>query len=396
MELDYIALGKIIKDIHHAFSKQAGRSVNMALTLRNWFIGFYIKEYEQDGQDRAEYGAQLLLTLAKDLQKAKIPATANRSLRQYRQFYEAYPEIWQTASAKLNDLKNNQLLPSGIWQAAPAESPLKIAQSGDPETPRLPCEQLVTGLSYSHFVELIKINDPLKRSFYEIESIRSNWGSRELRRQIGTLYYERFGYSKDKNKVAQMIETGTYAHDIKDVIREPYMFEFVGVNHDDFSEATLSTSLLNQLNKFFLELGRGFCFEASNKKILIGDQFFFVDLVLYHRILKCHFLIELKINELNHDHVSQLNTYVNYYKENEMHSNDNPPVGLLLCTEKNEALAKYALGGIDNQLYISKYQLELPTSDEIKAFLESKLKEMPQSLIGDQKEAEPAIVKIDD
>ncbi|WP_423064042.1 PDDEXK nuclease domain-containing protein [Candidiatus Paracoxiella cheracis] len=386
MALDYKELGKIIKDIHHAFSRQAGRSVNMALTLRNWFIGFYIKEYEQDGQDRAQYGTQLLQTLAKDLQKANIPATASRSLRQYRQFYEAYPEIGQTASAQLNELQDKHLLPSIIWQTPSTKSPAKITQSIDPETPRLPCEQLVSGLSYSHFVELIKIDEPLKRSFYEIESIRSNWGSRELRRQISTLYYERFGYSKDKTKIAKMVETGTYAHDIKDVIREPYMFEFVGVNYDDFNEATLAKALLNQLNKFFLEMGRGFCFEASNKKILIGDQFFFVDLVLYHRILKCHFLIELKINELHHDHVSQLNTYVNYYRENEMHSNDNPPVGLLLCTEKNEALAKYALGGIDNHLYISKYKLELPTSEEIKAFLESKLKELPQSLIHHQKE----------
>ena len=155
MEFDYSALSEIIKDIHRAFSRQAGRSVNMALTLRNWFIGLYIKEYEQDGKDRAKYGAQLLLTLAKDLQKAKIPATASRSLRQYRQFYEAYPEIWQTASAKLNGLKNDHLLPSEIWQTLSAKSPAKMIQSTGIETPRLPCEELVCGLSYSHFAELI-------------------------------------------------------------------------------------------------------------------------------------------------------------------------------------------------------------------------------------------------
>jgi len=129
MRLDYNALGSIIKDIHHAFSKQAGRSVNMTLTLRNWFIGFYIKEYEQDGQDRAKYGAQLLLTLSEDLEKAKIPSTASRSLRQYRQFYEAYLEIWQTASAKLNELKNNNLMPTRIWQALPTKSPTKLVKT---------------------------------------------------------------------------------------------------------------------------------------------------------------------------------------------------------------------------------------------------------------------------
>lgn len=160
--LNYKELGKIVKDIHHAFSRQAGRSVNMALTLRNWFIGFYIKEYEQGGQDRAKYGIQLLQILAKDLQKANIPATASRSLRQYRQFYEAYPEIWQTASAKLNELQDKQLLPSVIWQTLPAKTPVKAAQLIDQETPRLPYEQLVSGLSYSHFAELIKIGEPLE------------------------------------------------------------------------------------------------------------------------------------------------------------------------------------------------------------------------------------------
>jgi len=177
-----------------------------------------------------------------------------------------------------------------------------------------------------------------------------------------------------------MIETGTYAHDIQDVIREPYMFEFAGIKHEEVNEATVASALLQQLNAFFLEMGRGFCFEASNKKILIGDQFFFIDLVLYHRILKCNFLIDLKINELHHEHVSQLNTYVNYYKKNEMHTGDNPPVGLLLCTEKNQALAEYALGGMDNKLFVSKYKLELPSKTEIKAFIEKKLKELPENI----------------
>lgn len=374
-------LGRLIHDIHNAFSQQAGRSVNMALTQRNWLIGFYIKEYEQAGQDRATYGSRLLETLASELQKSKIPATSFRSIRQYRQFYESYPEIWQTASAKLQDLLEQNILPSVKWQRLPAKLPARPSDRSKTDVPGISPDKLISQLSYSHFVDLMKIDDPLKRSFYEIESIRSNWGSRELRRQISSLYYERLGLSKNKEKLAKMIDTGTYAHDIKDVIREPYMFEFVGVKHEEVNEATVANALLQQLNTFFLEMGRGFCFEASNKKILIGDQFYFVDLVLYHRILKCHFLIELKVNELNHENVSQLNTYVNYYKQNEMHTGDNSPVGLLLCTEKNEALAEYALGGMDNQLFISKYKLELPSSTEIKSFIEKKLKELPQTFV---------------
>lgn len=174
-----------------------------------------------------------------------------------------------------------------------------------------------------------------------------------------------------------MITTGTYAHNIQDVIRDPYMFEFVGIKKDDITESNLAEALLKQLNKFFLEFGHGFCFEASNKKILIGDQFFFIDLVLYHRVLKCSFLIELKINELNHENIGQINTYVNYYKKHEMYPGDNPPVGLLLCTEKNEALVEFALGGMDNQLFVSKYKIEIPSKDELKAFIENKLKELP-------------------
>lgn len=372
-------LSQLVQHTHTAFSRYAGRSVNIALTLRNWLIGFYIKEYEQGGQDRSKYGVHLIETLASDLQKANIPAASNRSLKQYRQFYDNYPLIGQTASAQLNELLHQNILPSSIVQTLSAQSGSRQILLKEPDVPCLPPEKLVNELSYSHFVELMKIDDPLKRSFYEIESIRSNWGSRELRRQIGVLYYERLGLSKNKENIAKMIETGTYAHDIQDVLREPYMFEFAGVKHEEVNEATVASALLRQLNNFFLEMGRGFCFEASNKKILIGDQFYFVDLVLYHRILKCHFLIELKVNELNHEHVSQLNTYVNYYKKNEMHTGDNPPVGLLLCTEKNEALAEYALGGMDNQLFISKYKLALPSKDEIRNFLEKKLKELPNS-----------------
>lgn len=374
--MNFKELSRTIQDVHQAFSRQAGRSVNMALTLRNWLIGQYIKEYELNGADRVKYASNALQKLADELQLAKIPSTAYTSLKQYRQFYETYPQIRQTASGQLNLLINLKELPLSIRQTPSGES-----KAVKQEVPALEPQKLVSLLSYSHFAELMKIDDPLKRSFYEIESVHSSWSSRELRRQISTLYYERLGLSKNKDNLAKMIDTKTYAHDIQDVIREPYVFEFAGVKYEEVNETTVANALLRQLNAFFLEMGRGFCFEASNKKILIGDQFYFIDLVLYHRILKCSFLIELKINELNHENVSQLNTYVNYYKKNEMHPGDNPPVGLLLCTEKNEALAEYALGGMDNQLFISKYKLELPSKTEIKKFLEKKLKELPEKLL---------------
>lgn len=363
-----------IQQVHTACSREAGRSVDITLTIRNWIIGCYIKEYEQVGLDRAEYGSRMLKNLAKELEKHKIPATSDTSLKLYRQFYEQYQSICIIISKNTNLLlEKSELI--AIGQTLSDQFKIGNADIGN-GIPSLPIEHLVTNLSFSHFIELMKIEDSLKRSFYEIESIRSHWSARELRRQITTLYYERFGLSKNKETITKMIQTGTYAHDIKDVIRDPYMFEYVGINKDDVTEKNLSDALLNQLNKFFLEMGRGFCFEAKNKKILIGDTWYFIDVVLYHRILKCSILLELKLNSLSHHDVGQLNTYVNYYKKNEMYPGDNPPIGILLCTEKNEALAEYALGGMDNQLFVSKYQIELPSQTEIKMFLENKLKDL--------------------
>jgi predicted nuclease of restriction endonuclease-like (RecB) superfamily len=376
-------LSQAIKGTDSAFSRQAGRSVNLALTLRNWLIGFYVKEYEQNGQDRAVYGGRMFEALADSLQKAKVSGCSQRSLRLYRYFYEVYPEVGRVVSAKLQELVSDQIwqvvpvkLPLEIWQSAPAKL-ASCLNNGKDQVLDCSVERLVKELSFSHFLELIKLQDPVKRSFYELEAVRSNWSTKELRRQISALYYERLGLTKDKEKLKQVRALGSYTQEIKDVIRDPYMFEFVDINKDDFTEASLAKTLLQQLNKFFLEMGRGFCFEASNKKILIGDQFFFVDLVLYHRVLKCHFLIELKVDEFNHAHASQLNTYVNYFKKHEMSSDDNPPVGLLLCTGKNEALVEYAFGGMSNSLFVSKYELSLPSSVEIKHFLENRLKELP-------------------
>lgn len=202
-------LSQAIQNIHLAFAKQAGRSVNIALTMRNWLIGFYIKEYEQNGLDRAQYGSNTIKQLAKELQKSKIPSTAYTSLKQYRQFYDFYPQISHTASDQLQLLVKAKELPIAIGQTVSGQSKITKKIQKHQDIPTIPPEKLVGALSYSHFVEFMKIDEPLKRSFYEIESIRSNWGSRELRRQISTLYYERLGLSKNKEKLSKMIETGT-------------------------------------------------------------------------------------------------------------------------------------------------------------------------------------------
>jgi predicted nuclease of restriction endonuclease-like (RecB) superfamily len=235
---------------------------------------------------------------------------------------------------------------------------------------------IVARLSFSHIAELIAIDEVTKRSFYEVECIRGNWSVRDLKRQIGSLYYERSGLSLDKTKLAELARQGAEQQTILP-IRDPYVFEFLGLKPAEvMSESDLEAQLTEKLQAFLLKLGHGFCFEARQKRILIGDELFFVDLVFYHRILKCHVLVELKLEKFRHENLGQLNTYVNWYRRHMITEGDNPPVGILLCTDKNHALAEYALAGMDNHLFVSKYLLELPQKEEMQRFIDEQLREV--------------------
>lgn len=373
--MDITDLSKVLEGIHTQLLQHASRAINLSLTLRNWLFGYFIQEYEQNGSDRAKYGKKIIENLAETLQKAQIPAASARHLGLCRQFYQSYSQIQQTVFSKLENIyKNNDL--SNIM---PIPQTVFTELSDNSQTPSLPPEKVVSSLSYSHFLELMKIKEPLKRSFYELECISGRWSVRELKRQIASLYYERSGLSKDKNKLASLIQKGAHADHPQDIIRDPYVFEFLELKSQEIVlESHLADALLDKLQKFLIELGKGFCFEARNKKILIGDEYFFIDLVFYHRILKCSVLVELKTGAFNHHYLGQLNTYVNYYKKHEMHSQDNPPIGILLCTEKNHALVEYALGDTNNQIFVSRYKLELPSEEDMKAFIEQSLKEQAQ------------------
>jgi predicted nuclease of restriction endonuclease-like (RecB) superfamily len=194
---------------------------------------------------------------------------------------------------------------------------------------------------------------------------------RQLKRQIASLYFERSGLSRNKKKLASLVQKGAERSEPKLTIRDPYVFEFLGLKSKEvMSESNLEDALLDRLQEFLLELGHGFCFEARQKSILLGNTRGFVDLVFYHRVLKCHVLAELKVDEFRHEHIGQLNTYVTWYRKHMMAEGDNPPVGLLLCTRKDHALVEYALAGMDNRLFVSKYQLELPSKKDLAHFLE--------------------------
>jgi len=242
---------------------------------------------------------------------------------------------------------------------------------------QVPPDLLIKSLSFSHFAELITIEDFFKRTFYEIECIRGNWSVRELKRQVSSLYYERSGLSKNKEKLAELVRSGVEPAEPELAIRDPYIFEFLGLKPQEvMSESDLENHLLDKLQAFLLEMGHGFCFEARQKRILIGNTHNFVDLVFYHRILKCHVLVELKVDEFSHEHIGQLNTYVSWYKKNETTESDNPPVGILLCTRKDQPLVEYALAGMDNRLFVSKYQLELPKKEDMQRFLANQMREV--------------------
>jgi len=362
-KLDFQRLVSAISEIDQQLADQASKAVNISLTLRNWLIGMYIAEYELRGSDRAQYGQNLLSELAEQLTKLKVSNCNRRQLYRYLRFYRLYPQIVRTLSPQFKLF-------------LPASTKRQKVGTSSPQF-KIPPEQFTTRLSYSHIDLLVDIDDELKRSFYEIECIRGNWSVRELKRQIGSLYYERSGLSKDKKKLAELVRKGAESAEPKLSIRDPYVFEFLGIKSKEvMAESDLEDALLDKLHDFLLELGHGFCFEARQKRILIGKKPCYVDLVFYHRILKCHVLIELKVAEFTHEHLGQLNTYVSWYRKNMMSDGDNLPVGILLCTQKDHTLVEYALAGMDNRLFVSKYQLELPKKTDMEKFLEEQMKDI--------------------
>lgn len=233
-------------------------------------------------------------------------------------------------------------------------------------------QKLLSSISFTHFIELMKIDNPVKRMYYEMLTIQTGLSVRELKRQIATLSYERVGLSGDTEHALAIIEQKIHPQTITDAIKDDYFFEFLNIPPQQtlpLKENELETFLLDHLRDFIVELGNGFCFEARQKRILIGNEFYFVDMVFYHRILKCHILCELKVDTFNHSHVSQLYSYLNYYKAEVMEPDDNPPIGILLVTDKNDALVKYTTAGLDEQIFVSKYRLQLPSEQQLKELI---------------------------
>ena len=355
---DLECLARSIQTAHGELARQASKAVNVSLTVRNWLIGHYIAEYELNGADRASYGDKLLDRLAVRLSELGVKTCEKRRLYQYLRFYNTYPEIVRTLSAQ----SQKRLLMGSV-----ALSIEKVQTA-----PALSSQKLIDRLSYSQFELLVALDSDSKRAFYESECIRGCWSFRDLKRQINSLLFERSELSINKQKLTVQTLAGVEHLSAQLTIRDPYVFEFLGLTPlDVMSESHLEDQLLDKLQDFLLELGQGFCFEARQRRILIGDTYYFVDLVFYHRILKCHVLVDLKLEGFTHENIGQLNTYVSWFDKNVREQDDNPPIGMLLCTEKDHALVQYALAAMDNALFVSKYQLQLPTPEVLRQQLEA-------------------------
>lgn len=245
------------------------------------------------------------------------------------------------------------------------------------ETPCTVSEQMLfERLSYTHFIQLIPLDD-IERTFYEMECIKGMWSVRELKRQIGSHYFQRSGLSRDKSALSALVNQTTMQTNLQEVIKSPFTFEFLGLNAKDVvEESDLESALMDHLQEFMLELGTGFCFESRQKRILIDNNYYFYDLLFYNRLLHCGVILELKSHELDYKDVAQLNMYLAYYRKNLMVPGDNPPVGILLCTNAGKEMVEYATTGIDEKLFISQYMLKLPSKKELEIWLRNELNKM--------------------
>ena len=357
-------LASIVQTTHDAAQSSAVKAINRMQTMRNWLIGYYIVEFEQNGKDRAEYGTQLLKKLEERVDRKGLTTTL---FKWARKFYRLYPQMMGNLPIPICATVMHQLQP-----IENKEDTISASMTHQFVTPG---KTIISHLSFTHLREIMTLDDSLARYFYEQECIKCTWSVRELRRQISTNLYVRAGISANPEKLLSL--PSVQGHDSAELqIRQPFTFEFLGLKAQEVvDEHDLEDALISHLQEFILELGKGFCFEARQKRIIIDDEYYYPDLVFYNRILHCGVIIELKNEEFSYENFGQLNAYVSHYRENEMQPGDNPPIGILLCTRKGKKMVEYALAGMDNNLFVSTYMLQLPDKKTLEEFLLKQLEE---------------------
>lgn len=366
----YKHLVTAISAINTRMVTRVATAANQALVLRNWMVGAYIVEFEQRGADRAKYGERLLEKLAVDLAAKGAKGLNSRVLERSRLLFFRYPNLASQIPATLSPEFTLNLIPPIPSTLSPESKPaIRQTVSAELATP-LSAEEILR-FSWSQLQELIRLDDPWKRAFYENECLRGHWSVRQLQRQIESLLYERTGLSTNKKAVIERARKQEPQSIVEDLLRDPYILEFTGLaDRAEYSEDELETALLDHVQRFLLELGRGFCFEARQFRMTEGRKHHRVDLVFYHRLLRCHVLIDLKVRAFQPADAGQMNFYVNWFKANMQAEGDNPPVGILLCSDKDGTEVEFATAGMDQKLFVSRYLTQLPSPEQLKAFLE--------------------------
>lgn len=355
-KLDYV---ERIREILTSARDQSLKAVNATMVAAYWYIGKEIVEEEQKGKKRAAYGEAVIEALAANLQKEFGKGFSKAHLKSVRQFYSVYsnrePAIRYTPSSQSKTKIENMLQSLEI-----------IEKSRIGYTVCSQSDALSSELSWSHYRLLMRVSRSEARSFYEVECIKAGWSVRELERQIASLLFDRLARSRDKKGLLALARKGHEVFQIEDIIKDPYVLEFTGLPEPpQFTESQLEDALITSLQKFLLELGQDFMFVARQKRVTIDGDHFFIDLVFYHRTLRCFILIDLKTGKLTQQDVGQMLLYTGYYKSEETHADENPPVGLILCTEKNDAAVRYTLSDTTRKVFTSKYQMHLPTVEEL-------------------------------
>ena len=335
--------------------KRVKTAIDTTMVYTYYGVGHYIVEDEQQGEQRAQYGKAVLKNLSARLTDKYGEGWSVDTLENCRKFYQVY-----------SILSDGQTKSETLFRTSDSHSPVIS------ETPSRKSQENVQSLtlSWSHYLVLMRIKNDNERRFYEIECQKQDWSVRQLKREYGASLYERLALSRDKEEVIRLSKEGQTVEKPKDIIKDPLTLEFLGLKRDSsFSESSLESAIISKLQDFLLEMGKGFLFEARQKKILIDDVYEKIDLVFYHRILKCHVLIELKPKKFNYADAAQLSVYMAYYRKHICEKDDNPPIGILLCTEVGQEMAEYVHTFVEPELFLSKYELQLPPKEKIIEFL---------------------------
>ena len=366
-DFSFDALVELCRRTHEELYSRAIRSVDIAMVTRNWLIGWYLVEYEQNGADRAKYGTKFIENLSLRLKGIGIKGSSTTRLKLYRSFYLQYKEIRPTVSDK-----SGKRLPSYSSKIRPTVSDESLAGVFERQGVMAISSGLINcfSLGWSHYVVLLTIDNPDERRFYEIEATSNSWSVRELERQISSSLYERLALSRDKKEIRRLSQNGQTVEKPLDIIKDPLVLEFLGIEEkSDYSEEELETAIIDRIESFLLEMGKGFLFESRQKRFTFDNDHFYVDLVFYNRLLRCYVLLDLKKDKLTHQNLGQMQMYVNYFDRHVKTKDELPTIGIVLCHRKNDALVELTLPKEAN-IFASKYQLYLPSKEVLKAQLE--------------------------